>query len=70
MPLHGLFEERLTAVERAVADLQRQIGQTASAPNWIDRFTGAFKDDKAFEEAVEFGRAIREADRPTLSDEP
>jgi hypothetical protein len=58
------IEQRLAAVERAVADLQRQLASPAPAPNWLARFTGAFKDEPAFAEVVEYGRALRAADRP------
>jgi hypothetical protein len=58
------IEQRLAAVERAVADLQRQIASLMPGPNWLERFTGAFKDQPAFAEVLEYGRAIRAADRP------
>jgi hypothetical protein len=58
------IEQRLAAVERAVADLQRRIASRPAVPNWLERFTGAFKDESAFAEVVAYGRAIRAADRP------
>ena len=64
MPSEEAIEQRLAAVERAVADLQRQVASSVPAPNWLERFTGAFKDEPAFAEVVEYGRAIRAADRP------
>jgi hypothetical protein len=56
------LEERLAAVERAVAELQQRL--PAPASNWIQRVTGSLKDEPAFEQVLEYGRAFRHADRP------
>ncbi len=64
MPTEGVLEERLSAVEAAIAEIQHQLASRPQAPDWVARFTGAFKDEPAFAEVVAFGRAIREADRP------
>jgi hypothetical protein len=64
MPSEESIEQRLAALERAVADLQRQMASRPPVPDWLERFTGAFKDEPAFAEVVEYGRAIRAADRP------
>jgi hypothetical protein len=58
------IEERLTAVEEAVRELQRRLTIMTPALNWLERITGSFKDEPEFEKALEYGRAIREADRP------
>lgn len=58
------IEERLTAVENAVARLQQLIGFRTPASNWLGRVTGSMRDEPAFEEVLEYGRAIRQADRP------
>jgi hypothetical protein len=63
MPPDAMIEHRLAAVEAAVAELQHQLAGVTTAPNWVERFTGSFKDEPAFAE-VEYGRAIRAADRP------
>jgi hypothetical protein len=60
----GSIEQRLAAVERAIAEIQQQLKSGAQTVNWIERFTGSFKDEPAFAEVVEFGRAMRAADRP------
>ena len=65
MSIDTSIEQRLATVERVVADLQRQLAKAAPAPNWLERFTGTFKDEPAFADVVEYGRAIREADRPS-----
>ena len=61
------IEERLLALESAVAGLQFRLSRTAG-PDWIDKITGSITDDEAFREALEYGRAFRHADRP--EDEP
>lgn len=64
MPAEALIEQRLSAVEAAVAELQRRLSPSASMPDWLGQVTGSFKDEPAFAEVVSLGRAIREADRP------
>jgi hypothetical protein len=59
-----LIEQRLLALESAVANLQFRLTKMAPAANWIDKVTGSISDDEAFQEALEFGRAFRHADRP------
>jgi hypothetical protein len=62
MPAGQSLEERLTAVERAVAELQQRL--TAPPADWVKRVTGSLKDEPAFEQVLEHGRAFRHADRP------
>lgn len=64
----ALLEQRLAALERAVADLQRRLTGVPAPGNWLDKVTGSISDEEAFLEALEFGRAFRQADRPP--DEP
>lgn len=64
MPTDAIFEQRLTAVEAAIAAIQHRLASSAPVPDWVERFTGSFKDEPAFAEVVAYGRAIREADRP------
>ena len=59
------IEQRLMAVEHAVSELQRRLTTVPAGANWLDQITGSFKDEPAFEEVLEFGRAIRSADRPS-----
>lgn len=58
------IEQRLTAVERAIRELQQQSTILPPAANWLERITGSFKDEPAFEEVLAYGRTIRAADRP------
>jgi hypothetical protein len=57
--------ERLTEVEREIADLKQGLGsrQTDSEP-WYLKHAGRFKEDAEFQEIVRLGREIRNSDRP------
>ena len=71
MSMEPSIEQRLAAVETAVAELQRCFDSAPKAANnWVERFTGSFKDEPAFAEVVEYGRAIRIADRPQENSNP
>ena len=59
-----ILEQRLAAVEHAVADLQRLLAGGPTPSDWLDKVTGSVTDEAAFREALEFGRAFRSADRP------
>ena len=63
-----LIDQRLSVVEDAVAKLRRRLDDAVPEPSWIERFTGSFKDEPAFAEAVAHGRAFRSADRPPEDD--
>ena len=56
------LEQRLTAVETAVSELQRRLATLPPAPDWVEQISGAFKDDPAFAEVVALGRAFRMAE--------
>jgi len=64
----AILEQRLAALERAVADLQQRSVSAPPAGNWLEKVTGSISDEAAFLEALELGRAFRSADRPP--DEP
>ncbi len=59
------LEERLAAVEAAIAQLQKQVA-TPQPMNWLQQITGSFKDEPAFEEILAYGRAIRQGDESFL----
>ncbi len=63
-----MIEQRLAAVESAIVQLQHQISSPTPVIDWVERFTGAFQDEPAFDEVVAYGRALREADRPREPD--
>jgi hypothetical protein len=58
------LEQRLTAVEQAVRQLQEAMRAREPASDWLDRMIGSMKDEPAFDEVLAYGRAIRQADRP------
>jgi hypothetical protein len=62
------LEKCLAELERAVADLQRRSSAVATSGNWLEKLTGSISDEAAFLQALEYGRALRLADRPP--DEP
>lgn len=68
MATDQLVERRLTALEQAVADLRKRLPEQAERPDWVRQIIGSVSDSEAFAEALEHGRAFRQADRPT--DEP
>jgi hypothetical protein len=57
-------DQRLAALEAAVAELQRRMPPSQPAPNWLEQVVGSFKDEPAFEEVLTYGRMFRESDRP------
>jgi hypothetical protein len=58
------IEQRVAVLEGAVAELQRRLAAVSAPANWLDRVTGSVTDEAAFLEALELGRAWRDADRP------
>jgi hypothetical protein len=64
MPTETLVDQRLAALEAAVAELQRRLPPLQPAPNWLEQVIGSFKDEPACEEVLAYGRMIRESDRP------
>jgi hypothetical protein len=58
------LEQRMTAVESAVRELQEAMRKRPTAADWLDRVIGSMKDEPAFDEVLALGRAARLADRP------
>lgn len=55
------LEERVTAVERAVSDLQQRMRDPSASKGWLGRLYGAFNDRPEFAEVVRLGREFRES---------
>ena len=71
MSTSSVIEQRLTAVEAAVSELQRRLANLPPAPNWLEQVTGSFKEEPAFDEVLAFGQALRAADQlPEDTGEP
>jgi hypothetical protein len=58
-----ILDQRLTSLERQVAEIQSRL-TGGSDPNWLGKISGSISDEEAFLEALELGRAFRQADRP------
>ncbi len=58
------LEQRLMTLEQEVADLKRQSGSRTPESNWLEKLIGSISDEPAFLEALEYGRAFRQADKP------
>lgn len=65
MTTNTSLEERLAAVEAAIAELQKQVA-ASQATDWLQQITGSFKNEPAFEEVLAYGRAIRQGDESLL----
>jgi hypothetical protein len=61
---NATLEQRITAVENAVGELQEAMGNRQPAADWLDRVIGSMKDEPAFDEVLALGRAARLVDRP------
>jgi hypothetical protein len=64
------LDERLTALEEAVRELQEAIWARKPAADWPDGVIGSQKDEPAFDEVLAHGRAVRQADRPAEDQGP
>jgi hypothetical protein len=59
------LEQRLTALERAVEQIQAQLAhEPAQQRHWWQDDAGRFADDPVFDEFVRLGREYRESLRP------
>ncbi len=59
------LERRLTTLEQAVFNLQNKLDSKPSSDNWLEKLIGSISDDAAFLEAIEYGRAFRQSDKPS-----
>ena len=58
------LEKRLINLEQVVFDLQHKFESKPSSDNWLENLIGSISDDAAFLEALEYGRAFRQSDKP------
>ena len=59
----AILERRLATLEQEVADLKRKSQSNSISGNWLDKLIGSISDESAFLEALEYGRAFRQADK-------
>ena len=65
------MEERLTAVEEQLAQLNRQFAAPslpAELPWWV-KIAGTFSNSEDYDEAMRLGREYRESPRPNESEQ-
>jgi hypothetical protein len=55
------IEQRLTEIERELAELKQRILPQKDGTSWVERIAGTFKDDPDFDEIVRLGREFRRA---------
>jgi hypothetical protein len=59
----AVLEEEVTDLRQEIVDLkQKNIDRPAT--NWMDKLVGSITDEAAFLEALDYGRSVRQADRP------
>ncbi|MCL1467123.1 transferase hexapeptide repeat containing protein [Argonema galeatum] len=58
------IECRIAILEQEVAELKRKSESKSISGNWLDKLIGSISDESAFLEALEYGRAFRQADKP------
>jgi hypothetical protein len=58
------LEHRLITLEQTVSELQRKVDSRAVSESWLQKLTGSMSDEAAFLEALEYGRAFRQSDKP------
>lgn len=63
-----LLEQRLITLERSVAALQHRLENGSNGGNWLEKLIGSISDEDAFLEALEYGRAFRQSDKPIDED--
>jgi hypothetical protein len=56
-------EDRLTILEKKVAELKQVLPPTLPSHHWLDQVSGSFKDDPEFDKILRLGREIRQAER-------
>ena len=61
-------EERLAALEGDVARLKQLL--PVCRPNWFEQISGSFMGEPAFEDVVNYGRTLREADSADAQSRP
>ena len=57
------LEQRVAQVEAILRQLQSRLDSQAPATNWLEGVIGSFRDEPAFDEVSEYGRAVRQSDR-------
>jgi hypothetical protein len=59
------LEKRLVDLEQTVTELKRKSEANTSPNRWLQALTSSISDEAAFLEALKYGRAFRQSDKPT-----
>ncbi|MEA5581895.1 transferase hexapeptide repeat containing protein [Nodularia harveyana UHCC-0300] len=62
-------EQRLNTLEQAVFDLQHKLESKLISENWLEKLIGSVSNEEVFLEALEYGRAFRQSDKPVNEDD-
>jgi phage shock protein A len=66
----AVLEEEVTDLKQEIIDLKQEIVDLKQknidrpATNWMDKLVGSITDEAAFLEALDYGRSVRQSDRP------
>lgn len=60
----AVLEEEVTDLRQEIVDLKQKNIDLPTSSNWMDKLVGSISDEAAFIEALEYGRSVRQADRP------
>ena len=60
----AVLEEEVTDLKQEIVDLKQKNIDRSTANNWMDRLVGSISDEAAFLEALDYGRSVRQSDRP------
>jgi hypothetical protein len=58
------LEQRVAALEAAIAKLQRQIEEREPSKPWWEQIVGTFENDPLYERAMRLGQQYRQSLRP------
>lgn len=61
MSENATLEQRVSAVEKAVLELQSTVRKRVGSKGWLKRLYGIFDDRPEFAEVVRLGREFRDA---------
>jgi hypothetical protein len=57
-------ESRIKSADGDITRLEEIPAHPAQAEDWLERLSGSFENEPAFEEVLRLGREIRKADAP------
>ena len=63
------IEDRVDAIEKAVAEIKDRLQKGGGAPPWWERICGTFNGSEEYQEAMRLGAEYRRSLRPDDEDE-